>query len=283
MRQLKASDVEPVEYNYLSPTFDINKMSDALLPVGNYRACYTIYAGERDAKATVLSEDCFNFEVDPLSPPQLSFPADSAMVETPYPQFKWLPPTPAILFTDLNYDLLVTEVLAGQTAMEAIQENLPVYSALHLTSIDDSYPASNKSLDTGKVYAWRVIAKNGEAFSAQSEVWTFSIASKRSEQIRMVDGTYLELKNDNGYMNTATIIGNLLGVKFYSYDRTHEATIRFLDGKGQIMKEITKTIQYGNNFLVFDLDRSFSMGETYLIQIPDLQNLLYKGSFRILK
>jgi hypothetical protein len=261
----------------------MSKMPDAFLPVGNYRACYTIYAGEINTKATVLSEDCFNFDVDPLSPPQLNFPPDSAIVETNYPQFKWLPPTPVILFTDLNYDLLLTEVLQGQTAMEAIQQNIPIYSALHLKTIDNSYPASNKSLDTGKVYAWRIIAKNGEAFSAPSEVWTFSIASKKSEKVMPPNQTFLELKIDNSYMNTAMITGNILGVKFYSYDKTHEGLITFLDSKGQPIKQITRVIQYGNNFLEFELDHSFRQGELYLIQLPDMQNLLYKASFRISK
>jgi hypothetical protein len=283
VKQLRSSDVEPVQYNYLSPAFDVSNMPEAFLPVGSYRACYTIYAGQRNTDAVVLSEDCLNFEVDPLSPPQLNLPADSAMVETPYPQFNWLPPTPVILFSDLNYDLLVTEVQQGQTAMEAIQENLPVYSAFHLTSIVNNYPASNESLDTGKVYAWRIIAKNGEAFSTQSEVWTFSIASKKPEQVTSINGTYLELKNDNSYVNTAIITGKVLGVKFYSYDKTHDGVIRFSDTNGQLVKQVTRLIQYGNNFLLFDLDHSFSQDEMYSIQIPDLQDLLYKGSFRISK
>jgi hypothetical protein len=283
VRQLRASDVGPVEYTYFSPAFDNSKMADAFLPVGNYRACYTIYSGQRNTKATILSEDCFNFDVDPLSPPQLNFPSDSAIVETSYPQFTWLPPTPVILFADLNYDLLVTEVQKGQTAMEAIQANLPIYSAFHLTSLVNNYPASNKSLDTGKVYAWRVIAKNGETLSAQSEVWTFTIASKKPETITPVVGTYLELKNDNTYMNSAVTTGNTLGVKFYSYDKTHEGIIRFTNAKGQIIKQVKRVIEYGNNFLVFKLDHSFTPGENYLIQIPDLQNLLFTGSFRISK
>jgi hypothetical protein len=283
VRQLRASDVAPVEYNYFSAAFDNSKMFDAFLPVGNYRACYTIYSGERNTKAAILSEDCFNFDVDPLSPPQLNFPADSAIVETPYPQFKWLPPTPVILFTDLNYDLLVTEVQQGQTAMEAIQANLPIYSAHHLTSLVNNYPASNKSLDTGKIYAWRIMAKNGQSLSAQSEVWTFRIASNKPESVTPVNGTYVELKNDNTYMNTAVIAGKSLGVKFYSYDKTHEAVVRFLNSKGQIIKQVKRVIQYGNNFLVFELDHSFIVGEMCLIQIPDLQNLLFRGSFRISK
>ncbi|HVM87942.1 MAG TPA: hypothetical protein VMT76_07115 [Puia sp.] len=284
INQLKASDVEPVDYNYLSPAFDLSSMPQSLLPVGSYRACYTVYSDDKNSDGGLLSENCFNFQVDPLSPPQLNLPADSSTLETPYPQFNWLPPTPIILFNDLNYDLLVTEVQQGQTASEAIQENLPIYSAFRITSPFNNYPSSNKSLDTGRLYAWKIIAKNGDALIAQSEVWTFRIASKDSVLVTPpVTGTYLELKNEGSPVNAALITGRMLGVKFYSYDSTHDGTIRFTDSKGKVAKEIKRTIQYGNNFLVIDLGNSFTPDEIYSIQIEDLQHSLYKGSFRISK
>ncbi|MBS1973606.1 MAG: hypothetical protein JST13_04595 [Bacteroidetes bacterium] len=283
INQLKASDVEPVDYNYLSPAFDLNSMPQSLLPVGSYRACYTVYSDDKISEGALLSEDCFNFQVDPLSPPQLSLPADSSSLETPYPQFNWLPPAPIILFNDLNYDLLVTEVQEGQTAPEAIQENLPIYSAFRISAPFNNYASSNKSLDTGKLYAWRIIAKNGDAFIAQSEVWTFRIASKDSVRVSPIIGTYLELKNDGVPVNTDVITGKILGFKFYSYDSSHNGIIRFTDSKGKLTKEIKRVIQYGNNFLVIDLGNSFKPDETYSIQIEDLQHSLYKGAFRISK
>lgn len=178
IKQLKFMDVSPVDYNYYSPAF--GRFSEAFIPIGNYRACYTIYSVLNEAQ-TVLAEDCITIEVQPLSPPQLTMPADSASIQHPNPQFSWLPPAPISLFNDLNYDLLVTEVRADQTSYTAIQENLPVYNIHRLTTMMNNYPASAKRLDTGKLYAWRVIAKNGETFAAQSEVWTFSITPKNSQ------------------------------------------------------------------------------------------------------
>ena len=280
LHQLKASDVLPIDYNYLSAAFNINSLQNAFLPVGDYRVCYTVYLDNRNSES-ILSEDCTNIEVDPLSPPQLNSPADSEIVETNYPHFSWLPPTPVILFGDLNYDFLITEVQPGQSTTAAIQENLPVYFAHHLFSNSFNYPASYKSLDTSKVYAWRIVAKNGETYSAQSEVWTFSIGTKKAEQLMPANGIYFELKNENDLPSTGIIPNNILGIKYYSYDRTHDAVIKFSDENGRLVKEFVKTIQYGNNFFVFQLDHHFSDGKNYSIQISDLQSSNFKTSFRI--
>ena len=281
VRQLRASDMAPVDYNYFSSAFDISRFPDGLLPIGEFRACYTVYAGNKNEEK-VLSEDCVNLEIQPLSPPQLNMPADSAQLETSYPQFNWLPPTPISLFSDLNYDLLVTEVLSGQTASQSIEDNLPVYNVSRLNTVFNNYPASNKSFDTGKVYAWKIVAKNGDMFAAQSEIWTFSIAPKKGALVP-ANGTFFELKSDNNYTSTGIIPDNILGIKYYSYDKTHDAEIKFFNQEGQLIKKITRPIQYGNNFLVFSLDHSFSKETTYFIEITDLQMSRYKTSFRISK
>ena len=280
VKQLKASDVAPIQYNYLSSVFNNSRIPNGLLPIGSYRACYTIYA---DAKSVILAEDCMIVEVQPLSPPQLNMPADSALLETAYPQFNWLPPAPVTLFSDLNYDLLVTEVLPGQSVGAAIQENLPVYSVQRYTAMVNNYPASYKSLDTGKIYAWRVVAKNGEMFAAQSDIWTFKIEQKNPENIQPANGMYLELKANSTNISSGIIPDNILGVKYYSYDKAHPAKVRFLNERKELIKEIDKQIMYGNNFLVFRLDHSFDKGEVYYVEIADLQHSKHSASFSISK
>src|SRR4030095_1638131 len=42
IRQLNAADLSPIDYRYLTSAFDLDRVSGALLPVGDYRACYTI-------------------------------------------------------------------------------------------------------------------------------------------------------------------------------------------------------------------------------------------------
>lgn len=280
IRQLRAIDVSPVNYNYFSPAF--SRLSEAFLPIGNYRACYVVYNGTKLSE-DAMSEDCMNIEVNPLSPPQLTMPEDSAKLKDRNPQFSWLPPAPIILFSDLNYDLTITEVRNDQTSGTALQENIPIYNARRLTSVSNKYPVSAKALDTGKVYAWRVIAKNGEAFAAMSEVWTFKVVPEISVSKVSAAALYLELKSDQGITNTGLINDRNLGIKYYSYDAPHETFIKFYNDQGQLIKEVKRSIQYGNNFLAIELDQSFKEGATYQVEIKDLNLDSYKTSFRIIK
>lgn len=94
---------------------------------------------------------------------------------------------------------------------------------------------------------------------------------------------YLELKSDQAYSNTAIVPDNILGIKYYSYDRTHEAVIKFFNEKGDLVKEVKRTIEYGNNFLVFKLDQSYSADRTYFIELNDLQLAKYRTAFRMSK
>lgn len=278
VKQLKLQDISPIDFNYYTP--GLSRLSDALLPVGNFRACYTVFNAAKMVEG-ILAEDCINIDVLPLSPPQLVLPEDAAKVQTPYPQFSWIPPAPISLFTDLNYELILTEVREDQTSQTAVQENLPIYSSSRLKNVLISYPASHKSLDTGKVYAWRVIAKNGESVAAQSEVWTFSVVPEKQENLVPAGGMYLELKNDNGYGSSGVIPDNVLGIKYYSYDKSHETIVRFVDVKGEVISEETKLIDYGNNFLVFKLNKKFTKDTTYFIEVTDLQQSRYRASFRM--
>ena len=284
VRQLKPSDVAPVSYSYNSPAFMRLGTGDGLLPVGNYRACYTFYTISGELRVQqVLAEECIPLEVQPLSPPELAQPADSAIVEAAYPQFSWLPPTPLSLFTDLRYDLLVVEVQAGQSPPAALQENLPVYSGLNLTQAFHAYAASYKSLDTGKVYAWRIIAKNGESFAAQSEVWTFRLGKKPLPPLIPANGTYMELKSSSGPVTTGILPNNILGLQYYSYDKAHEADIRLTGEKGEALQTVRQQMEYGKNFIVVSLNGSFKPGTTYFVEVADLENNLYRTSFRIAK
>jgi hypothetical protein len=273
VKQLKATDVSPVQYIFLSPS--LSRITDAFLPIGAYRACYTLTIGD-----AVNQEDCISIEVQPLSPPQLTMPADSAQIQNYYPQFSWLPPVPPVLFSDLNYDLLVAEVGPDQTPLSAIQENVPVYFARRLTTPGNIYPSSDTRLDTSRVYAWRVIAKNGEAFAAQSEVWTFRVKPETPKASVPYGGLYMELKKENTG-STGIISDNILGIRYYSYDSTHETVVKFFDQAGALITEAKRKIEYGNNFMVFTLDRSFRRETTYFIEIADLQMSRFRVSFRM--
>ena len=279
--QITVRDASPVQYNYLSPVFNVDRDPNGFLPIGNYKACYTVEPiGGHDGAP--LAEDCLPVEVQPLSPPQLNTPGDTATLTTAYPQFSWLPPLPLNLFSSLSYDMLVVEVLPGQGAYEAIQQNIPVYNISRYKDLAHLYPASNAPLDTGRVYAWRVIAKNEDEFVAQSEVWTFKLASHRPETIRPANGIYIPLRTENEpSAGTYALTENILGIKYYSFDKEYTAKFDFLNSEGQIVRSVQQKIVYGDNFLGFALDGLFQKGKLYQVDMTDQRNVHHMAGFTI--
>lgn len=170
--QVQESTVSPISYDYLSSDIT-NRDPDGYLPAGNYSACFTLFEIQ-EAGAIPVTEQCMPLIVEPVSPPILNTPFNQEVIYNPFPQFTWIPPAPLEIFSYLNYDFILVEVQDGQNYADAIEQNLPVYAA-NLPDAFLNYPASAISLDTGKTYAWRVIAKNNQQYAAQSEIWTFSV------------------------------------------------------------------------------------------------------------
>jgi len=280
--QITGKEVAPVGYDYLSPVFNTDRDPNGFLPVGRYKACYTIVQ-LRHGDAP-LTEDCLPVEVQPVSPPQLNTPADTSTLETAYPQFSWLPPLPLNLFSDLTYDMLVVEVLPGQGSYEAIQQNIPLYNISRYKDQANLYPASNAPLDTGRVYAWRVIAKNEDEFISQSEVWTFKLASHTHVEPKPSDGNYISLKKAGGPpAGIHTLTDRVIGVKYYSFDKQHKATVRFLTGDGKLLRSMETQLLYGDNYLGYSLDGAFVEDKPYRIEITDHQHNIYIADFIIHK
>lgn len=191
VKMVKAGDLQPVSY-----TFSLADFAKTYLPMGSYVACYQVI-NTSGRKEVPVARECVRINIDPLSPPLLSSPSDKSLVQSPYPQFTWMPPTPADMFSSLNYDLLVTEILEGQSATEAIQYNTPIYSKSNITQPYESYASSFTKLDTGKVYAWQVVAKNGLNYAAKTEVWTFKIAPPSWVQQIIEQTPFIKMKREN--------------------------------------------------------------------------------------
>lgn len=280
IKQVAANDATPIDYSFISPGFNFNRMPGSLLPVGSYRVCYVIFSGAKNAEG-ILTEECFNLEVAPLAPPQLILPADSAQLDNGLPQFSWIPPTPAVLFSDLNYDLLLTEVFPGQSAPQAVQDNLPVFTAKHLKASSTVYPASGKDLDSSKLYAWRVIANNGMQPVAFSEVWTFRVKGILKASKKIGFSSYVELKQEQGLYNTSIIKGTYLGIKFYSYEQKRKTALKILDESGNLIQSSNQSLVYGDNLFYISLNKKFETDKIYFIELVDSKGTVYRTSFRI--
>ena len=280
---INARTIGPVQYTYVSAMGSIDPDPNGFLAVGNYRACYKVNSGENNSYT--IAQDCLPVEVQPLSPPQLNLPADTSVLPTAYPQFTWLPPMPLNLFSNPGYDLLVVEVLPGQGPYEAVQKNIPVYTARNSKNLVNAYPASNKALDTGRVYAWEVIATNDDQFIAKSEVWTFRIAGVRPPPATEVHGNYILLRRDNdAAAGTYTLADpSVIGVKLYSYNNDYTASLRILGEQGKVVWTTTQQVIHGDNFLTWPLGKFFEKGKLYIIELSDGQGNNYTARFTINK
>lgn len=272
---ITSRDIQPISYNYNSVDF-----SRSYLPMGSYIACYQVYhVGQKGEEP--LGDECLRINIDPLSPPLLNTPADKSEVQSPYPQFTWMPPTPIDMFSNLSYEILVTEVLPGQSSTEAIQYNTPVYTNSNISQTYESYPSSFSSLDTGKVYAWQVIAKNGLSYAARTEVWTFKLKKENSKR-EPPNGNYILLNNE--VVGTYTVKRNVLHIKYVSSSMLHETSIIFSDSENdKPIKKVWQKIQPGDNYFDLDISKEFQPGRIYKITITDLAKKQHSLRFSISK
>lgn len=274
VKMLNIQDVQPVQYNYGTAI-----MSNNYLPPGSYIACYSVSRNISD-RTEVLADECVRVNINPLSPPLLNSPADKSVLNNIYPQLTWIPPAPLDMFDNISYDVAVAEVSEGQSAIEAIMYNTPAYIKNHINTTYDNYPSSYSKLEAGKTYAWQVTARNGQSFAAATEVWTFSIA-KDSVKTGIAYSSYILLKSMNGERGINYVSGNDLNIKYYSFDKEHEAAFRFLNSEGKLLQEKKQKIIYGDNFFNFKIGNSFSKRQIYFIEFTDQQNNRHTASFSI--
>ncbi|NII28736.1 hypothetical protein HB364_26885 [Pseudoflavitalea sp. X16] len=274
LKVLQARDVQPVQYNHAAAGFTGN-----FLPLGSYLACYTISRIQGDGTET-LANECVRLNISPLSPPLLNTPADKSVINSTYPQFTWLPPTPLDMFDNLQYDISVAEVMPGQSPAEAILYNTPKYVSGRLKLPYESYPSTYTKLEAGKTYSWQVTARNGDSYAAATEVWTFRVVNDSVQQTTAV-ASYIQLKNKQERSGINYITGKELHIKYYAYDPNRTTAIRILDRNKAVLLEQKRDLVYGDNFISLKLDNRFHKGQVYQVEITDLNNNTYTAAFGI--
>jgi hypothetical protein len=264
-KQLNANLLTPVQYNYLNG-FSGGHLQ-GLLPVGTYTACYSLWAV--NIKENALAEECVPFDVEPLNPPMLSFPADSAALETAPVQFNWLPPMPAGMFTNLQYEMILTEVKEGQKAGEAIQDNLPLYSEGNLLSNTLGYTTAAPKLETGKWYAWQVVARDNSNYAGKSEAWVFTIT--KDPVAAIIDmAPYIKLAEKPG--EVTTVQQGMLKMEYYNYLTDSAVQVWIYDSRDRaaykrLGKQVNLSIKTGQNYLLYDLGSKMRLQEQVVYEV----------------
>lgn len=162
------------------------------LPEGEYEYCYELSPIEEKAGVQDFYENCFHYNLQPLSPLLLVEPMDREKICNQKPGFIWQPPMPA----DLNarYRILLVEKKEKQTAREALSYNQPIINISDLRVPRINYPLSSKELEKGKTYAWQIYYSVNNMLLSRSEVWTFKIDCEE-DSVTEADDSYRELKS----------------------------------------------------------------------------------------
>jgi hypothetical protein len=269
--QIQGSDLS-IAYSYSSPLV-VDHDAHGFLPLGNFQACYNIALYGHIGNTP---EECINIVVEPISPPLLNLPADGSTTENAYPQFNWLPPSPLEMFSYLTYDLILVEVQNGQLPTEAIQQNMPVFMSNYNENIFSNYPSSYAALDTSKLYAWQVVAKNSGQFAAQSEIWTFKVKADSTANHIIDKDAYIKLQRT---LNAS--VSTVKGILKFHYDNisddsliTYKITSTDENDLGMAVKEGNLAIGFGENYLTISLegDNRLVKDKYYLLEITNSRN-----------
>lgn len=275
--QLNENNLNPIQYNYISSGID-GKLQ-GLLPVGTYTACYIL----TDVSGKIeFVENCFDFDVEPLSPPLLAFPSDSSESDAQPLQFIWMPPTPAGMFNRLNYEILITQINDHQKADEALQQNIPFYTEGSLMKNTLNYGANNLSFEKDKWYAWQIVARDDHSYAAKSEAWVFKVSSPSIEKVLIDQAPFLKMKK-NG-LDKGIAQNGILKLSYVNETTDSASIIRIVELSGEKQRrEFSLKMHSGENLVQYDVSKKFKLKEgiIYEAQITNSRNELWSVLFEI--
>jgi hypothetical protein len=164
---------------------------------------------------------------------------------------------PYNFFNNLLYDFTMVEVMPYQTAGDAIQQNIPVIRQAGLNTLQFQYPREFAALDTAKLYAWRVFARNNTLPVASSEVWTFRVTPQKEEGAIASFGQHARLSTNESAAFTTT--GSVLRYLYNNRGNLKEVEMEIFDlgngGRKKLHTEpIIRPVEYGQNFISLDLN-----------------------------
>lgn len=257
---VNVNTLNPVQYNYLA--MEAGNTVNNLLPVGAYIACYsfTRITGEKQEQ---IGEECVPFDIEPLSPPMLIFPADSSELDAVPAQLSWTPPTPAGMISRLRYELLITEILPGQKPDEALQNNMSFYSSADIANNFMTYPASLPAFEKEKWYGWQVVARDDKSYAGKSEVWVFKVKNPGKIDLIIKGTPFMKMKPGGAEFGIAPN-----GILKLSYDNrssdsvvTVTVTDLSAEGTGRKLPQFQVKVVPGENQVQYNLKKIMSLSE----------------------
>ncbi|WP_423735452.1 hypothetical protein [Chitinophaga caseinilytica] len=236
-------------------------------PEGEYEYCFELYENVKGAPGEMVADQCFNYDLQPLSPLMLTEPYEGDHICEKRPPLFWQPLLPAI--PGMEYRLLLVEVKEGQARAEALHYNMPVIRQAGIQAPMLLYPPLSRELTEGKKYAWQVTAVRNEMVLARSEVWDFTVKCEDTVAKRPVDSyrSIDDLAKGNFYIAEARI---LFSVDNYHAAKPLDYTITSISKPNEKLRKLPKVdLQTGRNQILIDLDGVKGMvdGDYYLLSV----------------
>jgi hypothetical protein len=249
------------------------------LPYGNYTICLKAFlVGGLEEAATA----CEDVELMPLSPPLLLSPENQSTIREEYPLLIWLPPMP-VGKDKVLYDLKLVELLPNQTAYDAIQKNYAILEQRNINGTTLQYPASAMKLETGKKYAWKVIAVSGNRKPiGETEVWWFTLNEKPKLEKGFNEGVVLLKRSDDA--EYYPVIGDTLRLSFYEKYNTKEFSYKIYDAENNLLDpkclELAEK-KTGDNMVKINLVKCDNFKEgRYSIEVVNEKGEVFRGRFK---
>ncbi len=215
--QLTAANVGTVQYNVLSSAYRIDFGPTGLLPAGSFNVCYNFMTDG----AKILLQDCQSLNIQPLTPLLLNTPLNESTVEETALTFNWLPLPPTQALPNLSYTLKLVELLPAQTSADALQRNVPVFTARNLNTANLFYGHNAPTLVKGRDYAWQVTAVSNITEIIRSESWSFKVADKANAAANKAGNVYVKLRKDGDASAYTIFYGSL---QFEYFNETSDTT-----------------------------------------------------------
>jgi hypothetical protein len=172
--------------NYVNNEFYMScSESGGRVPPGSYTAKYTLWGVIVDPVTGKVVENLLEYELEiteyAVYPPSLIQVYDRDTIFDLQPVFSWTPPFPLSPGQTIQYRIRFAEQYEGQIAEEAMLSNPAVLELEQNQNTVLVYPSYSFYLISGTTYAWQVSAYAGNVLLGKSEVWSFLVQDKKTE------------------------------------------------------------------------------------------------------
>jgi hypothetical protein len=169
-RNLQGRFMEPINYDIIDEQVLKSIRRTGTFPDGDYTICVDLVSATTQE---VLANSCMEHKVATALAPILFSPYDAADVYDNIIVWSWFMQPEISTGEKVVCDLVVVEILEGQTPEEALKLNPPVIVRPNLTTAQWQTNFATRNLTPGRTYAWKVIAKADGKILNESEIWKF--------------------------------------------------------------------------------------------------------------